>query len=124
MRVRSRTPPATRPRISANSRSRPRSGHAATGRFVLPSDLSGGKSRLPELVDAFGGQEVLEPVLTEVAKVTVDERCRRLRHEHLSSMAGRRDTRSAMDVDAHVALVGAGEASPCADRPAREPGRA
>jgi len=58
------------------------------------------------LVDAFGGQEVLEPVLTEVAKVTVDEQCRRLRHKHLSSMAGRCDTGSAMDVDAHVALVG------------------
>jgi len=39
------------------------------------------------LVDAFGGQEVLEPVLTEVAKVAVDERCRRLRYEHLSSVA-------------------------------------
>jgi hypothetical protein len=39
------------------------------------------------LVDALGGQEVLEPVLTEIAKVTVDERCRRPRHEHLSAMA-------------------------------------
>jgi class 3 adenylate cyclase len=47
VRVRSRTPSATRVRISASSRSRPRSGHAATGRFVLPSDRIGGKSRPP-----------------------------------------------------------------------------
>ena len=45
-------------------------------------------------------------MLAEVAKFTVHERRRRLRHEHLSPMAGRRDTRSAMDVDAHVALIG------------------
>ncbi len=60
----------------------------------------------PELVDTFGRQEVLESVLTEVAKVTVDERCRRLRHEYLSAVAGRCDTRSTMDVDADIALVG------------------
>ncbi len=39
-----------------------------------------------ELVHALGGKEVLEAVLTEVAKVTVHERGRRLGHEHLSSM--------------------------------------
>jgi hypothetical protein len=57
-------------------------------------------------VHALGGQEVLEAVLTEVAKVVLHERCRRLRHEHLSSMAGRGDAGSTMDVDAHVAFVG------------------
>ena len=45
-------------------------------------------------------------MLTEVAQVTVDERRRRLRHEHLSAVAGRCDPGSAMDVDADVALVG------------------
>ena len=45
-------------------------------------------------------------MLTEVAKVGVDERRCLLRDEHLSAVAGRCDPSGAMDVDAHVALVG------------------
>jgi hypothetical protein len=44
-------------------------------------------------------------VLAEVAKLTVDERCRLLRHKHLSSMAGRRDPGTAVDIDAHITFV-------------------
>jgi hypothetical protein len=59
-----------------------------------------------ELVHALGGEEVLEAVLTEVAKVTVHERGRRLRHEHLPSVTRSCDAGGAMDVNADVAFVG------------------
>ena len=58
-----------------------------------------------KLVDTLSRQEILEPVLTEVAQLTVDERCRLLRHQYLPAMAGRRDTGSTMNVDAYVALL-------------------
>jgi hypothetical protein len=55
-----------------------------------------------ELEDALGGDHVLESVLTEVTQVAVDERRRRPRNEHLSSMARGSNASSAVDVDADV----------------------
>jgi hypothetical protein len=55
-----------------------------------------------ELEDALGGDHVLEAVLTEVTQVAVDERRRRPRNQHLSSMARGSNASSAVDVDADV----------------------
>jgi hypothetical protein len=85
--VTSRRASATRLRISASfplaAEERPRRDREI-GSTERPE---GWEVAASELVDALGGKEVLEAVLTEVANVTVHERGRRLRHEHLSSMA-------------------------------------
>ena len=52
--------------------------------------------------------EVLQPVVAEVAEieVTVEQRARRLRDDDLTAVAGRTDPGRAVDVHAHVTLVG------------------
>src|SRR5207244_1252527 len=58
-----------------------------------------------ELVDALGRTEVLETVRAEVAEGRVDERARRLREEHLPSMADCGDAGAFVHVDSDVPLV-------------------
>ena len=80
-----------------------------------------------ELVDAFGGRQILELVLTEIAQLDrrVQELARRQGDEHLPAVTSGCDPGGAVDVDADVALAGeerlAGmESHPDVDRAAPE----
>ena len=94
-----------RPAHRARALSR-RAGLAATGRFVASSVLSGGKSPRAELVQALGSDQVLQPVLAEIAyaAVAVEEPASRLRDDDLPTVGSRGDPRSAMHIDPDVAL--------------------
>ena len=93
-------------------------------REVRSSERSEGREiEASELVDALSGEKVLKAVLAEVAKIEVYQRGRGLRHKHLSAMTRRRNTRGAMNVDAHVALLRDDRHSPCAGRRAPAPDR-
>jgi hypothetical protein len=59
-----------------------------------------------ELVQVLRSREVLQPVLTEVAQVDVDEACRRGRQDYLTTMSSRADASCSVDVDTDVPLVG------------------
>jgi len=116
------------PRLAASARSGDRDEPSATGEQVtklgelsFASDQCGGRDRqvrpvqafegrelpVPELVDPFGGRQVLQPVPAKIAQaVRANQVARRLRHEDLPAVAGGGDPRSAMHVDADVALLG------------------
>ncbi len=67
-----------------------------------------------ELVDPFGLVQVLQLVFAQIAEchiwqgVVPQQLARRLRHQHLPAVAGRADSRGAMDAEADVALFADG----------------
>ncbi len=69
--------------------------------------FEGGELLLTELVDALGSQEVLEPMLAEVAHAVVpDQRCGRRRDERLSAVPRCGDPGRPVNVGSDIALVG------------------
>ena len=66
-----------------------------------------GKVPLAELEEAFCADQVLQPVLAEIADgcVGLEERARRLGENDLAAVGGAGDPRGAVDVDADVPLV-------------------
>src|SRR5579862_5474164 len=58
----------------------------------------------PELEDALRRAQVFQPVQAEIADVRAGEVGGRLRQQHLAAVAGRSDSRSAVHVEADVAL--------------------
>ena len=67
-----------------------------------------GKSLRAELEQPHRAVEVLQPVAAEVGqrRLGVEERGGRFGEQHLAAVGKRRDSRAAVDVDAHVALRG------------------
>ncbi len=60
----------------------------------------------PELEETLGCAQVLQPVESEVAHISVREVDRRLRQKHLPAVPGTRDPRRPVHIDPGVALVG------------------
>ena len=78
------------------------------------SDLRGGNSDSSPVTSSWKsrcGEQVLEPVLTEVLELhsfdaeVLDDPRSRVREEDLAAVAGRADPSRSMDADTHVALV-------------------
>lgn len=65
----------------------------------------GRKRALPQLEHTLCGTQVLEPVFPQITQGRIDQRGRRVAHQHLPAMPRRSDPSRTMQIRSHIPLV-------------------